>query len=277
MIKKNIVTEMETNGYLLVNHDYKFGRKNVLLNSNNLANYFLRHYAIKKIKKIKKITSSNSLSQKSLYEKFNFLKNQYPEYSSKLYNMIQNDTSLTNHYNDKNIIKTLKILFKNKNIFKLAQAMRIDLSPKYHHALKWHQDFFDFLSMKTSGISLNINYKDSYTVWSPFTKADQNVGTMEVLVGSHKYGRHNHYYEKAKNKKKSNYSVADTLELKVPKNILNKCKKKIININKSQSIIFSMNLIHRTVIGKSKGIRLTGWGRFTSTNSSSFKNIVKYF
>ena len=267
---------MKTNGYLLVNHADKFSRKNVLLNSNNLANYFLQHYTIKNKKKIKKITSSNSLSQKSLYKKFNLLKNQYPEYSSKLYNMIKNDTSLTNHYNDKNIIKTLKILFKNKNIFNLAQAVRIDLSPHYHHALKWHQDHFDFPSMKTSAISLNINYKDSYTVWSPFTKADQNIGTMEVLVGSHKYGRHDHKYKKPTNKNKSTYSVADTVELKVSKNILNKCKKKMISINKSQSIIFSMNLIHRTVLGKSKGVRLTGWGRFTSTNSSSFKNMVKY-
>ena len=279
MIRKNIAAEMESNGYLLINHADKLGRKNVLLNSNNLANYFLQHYSIKKKsnkKIINKITSSNSLSQKSLYEKFHLLKNQYSEYSSKLYSMIRNDISLSDHYNDKNIIKTLKILFKNKNIFNLARQVRIDLSPQYHHALKWHQDHFDFSSMKTSAISLNINYKDSYTVWSPFTKADQSIGTMEVLVGSHKYGRLNHDYEKPSKKNKSAYSVSATLALKVPKNILNKCRKKTISINKSQSIIFSMNLIHRTVIGNSKGVRLTGWGRFTSTNSSSFENMVKY-
>ena len=79
MIKKNIATKMETNGYLVINHANKSIRKNIVLQANNLANYFLQHYTIKKSNKkiINKITSSNLLSQKSLFEKFYLLKNQY--------------------------------------------------------------------------------------------------------------------------------------------------------------------------------------------------------
>ena len=209
-----------------------------------------------------------SLSSSITGKDVRILKKKYPLDSSRLYEILGHDIVLYDHFNDINIIKPLKNLFGEKNIFKLAQQVRIDISPDYYHALRWHQDHFDFSSMKSSAISLNINYKDSYTVWSPFTKADQSIGTMEVLVGSHKYRRLNHNYDA--------YAVSDSVELKIPKNILNKCRKKTINVNKSQSIIFSMNLIHRTVIGKSRGIRLTGWGRFTSTNSSSFENMIKY-
>ena len=132
----------------------------------------------------------------------------------------------------------------------MAQAVRIDLSPEYRHALKWHQDHFDFSSMKNSAISLNINYKDSYTVWSPFTKANKSIGTMEVLVGSHKYGRHDHDFEKPLNKNRSTYSVADTVELKVSKNILNflpllvNTNEKKIHINWDDEIIKAVVLTH---------------------------------
>ena len=94
---------------------------------------------------------------------------------------------------------------------------------------------------------------------------------MEVLEGSHNFGRLKHEYKKNKVRTKSAY-----LELKVPDKIKKKCKNKIIEINNSQSVIFSMNLIHRTIAGNSEGVRLTGWGRFTSTSSESFNKMVNY-
>ena len=259
-------------GYILIDHNNKNHAKNLILQTNNLANYFLKknYYKSKsRSKLINKLICSNSLSQKSLYEKFYFLKNKYPSDSSKIYKILGNDLCLHEHYNDLNIINSLKNLCGKKNIFKIAQQVRIDISPYYHHSLAWHQDHFDFNSNR-SGASLNINYIDSYTVWSPFTKANINIGTMEILVGSHKYGRLKHNYQKSTDKKKSAY-----LELTVPKNILEKCKSKVIDINGHQSVIFSMNTIHRTVIGKSKGVRLTGWARFTSTSSNSFNKMIE--
>ena len=138
------------------------------------------------------------------------------------------DIVLYDHFNDINIIKPLKNLFGEKNIFKLAQQVRIDISPDYYHALRWHQDHFDF-TRHESGSSLNINYSDSYTVWSPFTKANKNIGTMEILVGSHNYGRHKHEHQyQSSHQKKSGY-----LELKVPQSVLDKCKPKIIEVTEN--------------------------------------------
>ena len=272
MNNNKILENMRRNGYVIVNHSNKLSRKNVLNQANNLANFFLNRNINNKNKNIiKKILSKNDLKQKSLIEKFEMLKSKYAKDSSRLYNMLGRDICLSDHHNDKNIIDTLKILFKKKNVFNVAQQIRIDLSPQYHHALAWHQDHFDLPAMNKSGIFYNISYNDSYTVWSPFTKADKNIGTMEVLEGSHNFGRLKHDYKKNTIRTKSAY-----LELKVPEKIIKKCKRKIIEIDNSQSIIFSMNLIHKTVSGSLKGVRLTGWGRFTSTSSKSFNTMVNY-
>ena len=272
MKNQNISNQMRDNGYVVINHSNKLSRKNILSQANNLANYFLKRNTNKKNKKIiSKIISSNELNQESLYKKFKLLKSKNPKDSSRLYNILGKDIYLSNHHNDKNIINALNILFEKKNIFNIAQQIRIDLSPQYHHALAWHQDHFDLPSMNKSGLFYNFSYKDSYTVWSPFTKADKKIGTMQVLEGSHKFGRLNHSYKKNTVRTKSAY-----LELKIPEKILNKCKKKIIEIDSSQSIIFSMNLIHGTIVGNSEGVRLTGWCRFTSTSSKSFNKMVNY-
>ena len=250
----------------------KFLDMKFYLQANNLANFFLnRNIKVNNKKKIDKILKINDLKQNSLFDKFELLKTKYSKDSSRLYNMLGRDVCLSNHHNDLNIIQALKILFKKKNVFNIAQQIRIDLSPQYHHALAWHQDHFDLPAMNKSGIFYNISYGDSYTVWSPFTKADKNIGTMEVMEGSHNFGRLKHDYKKNSVRTKSAY-----LELKVPEKIIKNCNKKVIEINSSQSVIFSMNLIHRTIVGDTKGIRLTGWGRFTSTSSQSFNKMVNY-
>ncbi len=271
MTNEDILKKMKKNGYLIVNHSNKSSRKNVLTQANRLANFFLQRNSTKKNKNFTDILDKNNLDQKSLFNKFNLLKLKHAKDSSRLYNMLGRDVCLSDHHNDKNIINTLNILFKKKNVFNVAQQIRIDLSPQYHHALAWHQDHFDLPSMNKSGIFYNISYKDSYTVWSPFTDANKSIGTMEVLEGSHNFGRLKHEYKKNKVRTKSAY-----LELKVPDKIKKKCKNKIIEINNSQSVIFSMNLVHRTIAGNTEGVRLTGWGRFTSTSSESFNKMVNY-
>ena len=42
MISKSIIKKMKSDGYLVINHANKSIRKNIVLQANNLANYFLQ-------------------------------------------------------------------------------------------------------------------------------------------------------------------------------------------------------------------------------------------
>jgi len=58
--------------------------------------------------------------------------------------------------------------------------------------------------------------------------------------------------------------------LSIPKKIINKFEKVIINIKKGDVILMNMNTIHRTSVGSLNKIRFSMIGRFIDINSQGF-------
>ncbi|AIQ95525.1 hypothetical protein EW14_1514 [Prochlorococcus sp. MIT 0604] len=150
------------------------------------------------------------------------------------------------------------------------QIMRIDLpgeSERYlgdcdnkeiAMLLPWHQDY-----------PYNQGSQKSLTIYVPLQSGDLNSGgTLEVAIQSHKDGmvEHNFDQETATIGEKEIKGIS----YKVPTNIINNFKTKVLYLDFSDILIFDMDLIHRSVPNNSGKARFNLQVRLSDLNDEEF-------
>lgn len=242
------------NGYLIIKN--LIPKKKI----NNIF-YMLDHF----LKKSKYKSNYSKFKNRKLKEKISqlmiFIKNKDSKYASEIYEFLKK-TYVINNLLDENIFKTLskKISFKTKNITLQQNVLRIDIPKDEKNILNYHQDFMNDYNVK-------LNKFLGFTIWCPiYKKTNTYYGGLELLTGSHKFGWNTAKKRKEKKIKSQKFKI----------------NNKIINNNKSKSIIPELNagdvlimdtrLIHKSIKNLSEYTRFTAQYRYGFIDKAKILN-----
>lgn len=183
-----------------------------------------------------------------------------------IYDVLQNTVSLNRFFTSKklinNISKDISISFNDLVIY--PAMVRIDTPNDKRNFLDWHQD--NLIE------EINQSYKESITLWIPLSKVNNKNGSIEFCLKSHNKKLFKNIKKRDKNDRQS------SINSKTPEKIINNYKKKLINANKGDVIIFSMNTLHKSVENFSDKVRFTLIARFHDIRTKSFiPGKTKYF
>jgi len=175
-----------------------------------------------------------------------------------IYDVLQNSLSLNRFFTSKNFVKKISnnINISIRNIIIYPAMVRIDVPKDKRNSLDWHQDSLIE--------EINQSYKDSITFWIPLSKVGNNNGSIEFCKKSHTKRFHKNIEKRDKNDPHS------SINSKTPENIVNKYDKYLVNANKGDVIVFSMNTLHKSVENRSDKVRFTLIARFHDIRTKSF-------
>ena len=239
------------NGFVIVKNVLSKNDINSIL---KMITYNLNFFKKKNTKKFE----LKSWSNKKFTNKLMNFRNKNPKLFSYFYDLVQSNIILkkitTNDKIIKNISKLLKI---NVNSISHSNVMvRMDGPEDVRNTYGWHQERSYYL----------INNKDGgIFVWIALIDMVEDVGPLELIVSSHRYG-----YIKPKVHKKKLGSIQNNIPLKY----INKNRKKIISakIKAGDAIFCNMNTFHKSGSNKSGLFRLSLISRFHDSKADDFKS-----
>ena len=97
-----------------------------------------------------------------------------------VYDVMQNTVSINRFFTSKSLISKLSqnLNLSLSNLIVYPTMMRIDVPSDERNILDWHQD--NLIE------EINQSYEQSITLWIPLSKVDDNNGSIEFCLKSHK-------------------------------------------------------------------------------------------
>lgn len=243
--------EYKKNGFVIIKNVLPKKDINSIL---KMITFNLNFFKKKSTKKIE----VKSWSNKKFTQKLMYFRNKNPRLFSYYYDLVQSNIILKKITTNNNIIKNISKLLKiDINSISHSNVMvRMDGPEDTRNIYGWHQERSYYL----------INNKDSgMFVWIALIDMVEDVGPLELIKSSHKYG----YIKPNVHKKK-----LGSLQNKIPLKYINKNKKKIISakIKAGDAIFCNMNTFHKSGYNKSGLFRLSLISRFHDSKADDFKS-----
>ena len=230
---------------------------------STILNLFIR-YGGKRFLKYQKI--SNPLENLNFNKDVINLRKKNKKVFGVIYDVLQNTVSLNRFFTSKQLITKLskEINLSLDDLVVYPLMVRIDVPHDERNFLDWHQD--NLIE------EINQSYKESITLWIPLSKVNNKNGSIEFCLKSH----NKKYFKNIK--KRDTKDNQSSINSKTPDKIINQYKKNLINANKGDVIVFSMNTLHKSVENLSNKVRFTLIARFHDIRTKSYiPGKTKYF
>jgi hypothetical protein len=243
------LTNFYKNGFSII---HNFFQKKEIYDMQNTFKEYANIFFNEKAFCLSSVDDQNLVSLYQNYKKSN------PAASSCVYDSLQCSVILQNLMTSQKTIGAIADALKINPMFisHFFRTVRIDFNGNNPNELDWHQDF---MTSEKSGSDAS----RGITIWAPLHDVCAERGSLELCVASHT--------EKVRElivlPRKDNFSSE---YLSIPKKIIDKFEKIIINIKEGDVVLMNMNTIHRTYVGSHNKIRLTMIGRFIDINSQGF-------
>ena len=226
---QRIKKELSQNGYSILKSFYS---KEIILET--LKSYEMNiDYCIK----LKKKNIKGNLDEKYLA-----LEKMDKKLKSRSYDISKFHSSLSRMAVNKKILKIIEKLHNEVFFVDYPQIRADDIKNSY--LLPLHQEIYGQLSSKV------------ITLWCPLTNVSKFNGTLNVIPGSHKFGKIKHQFFKIKNNK---YHGAD-------KEFIKNKKIKSLKLNSGDIVLFDPHLLHGSGKNISNKIR---WSYIVRYNAIS--------
>lgn len=246
-----IVNEYNKNGFVIIKNVLPKKDINLIL---KMITYNLNFFKKKSTKKFE----SKCWSNKKFTKKLMCFRNKNPNLFSYFYDLVQSNIILKKITTNNKILKNISRLLKiNINSISHSNVMvRMDGPEDARNIYGWHQERSYYL----------INNKDGgIFVWIALIDMVEDVGPLELITSSHKYG-----FIKPKVHKKKLGSIQNKIPLKyIEENKKNKISAKI---KAGDAIFCNMNTFHKSGFNKSGLFRLSLISRFHDSNSNDFRS-----
>ena len=206
--------------------------------------------------KFKKYNYNTFLKEPSFHRDAINLRKRNKVIFGKIYDIIQNSTAIQKFYTSKKIINIFKkINCPINKSFLYPLVLRIDVPLDERNNLDWHQD----------SEHENINHLyNGYNLWAPLQNTNQKNGSLILCSQSFKTR-----YKKNTTKRNPRDKTS-SIDVSIPKKILDKFEKKQFEVNLGDVLIFNMNSIHKSGENISKNIRFTALGRIYNIQNKTF-------
>ncbi len=250
-----------------INYDYLLKKngffilKNVLLKKNfkeieNLITNTAKIYTKTKIKNFK-------FNNKNFHNELINLRSQNNNQFSKFFDSLQTSTLAYNFWLNKRILKIVKNILncKFEEISATDFRIRLDSPVDTKNDLEWHQD--------SSYFRQNKNALNGLVCWVPLTNLTMDMGPLEILDKSHKFG----FINVTKSKK------FGTTQRKIDNKFIKSENLKKFELKLGDIMILNINMIHRSGKNNSKVFRMSNICRFHKIDKNKFNpgmNIYKY-
>ena len=237
MIKK-IKKELNQNGYSILKSFYS---KQII--SEILKSYEMNiDYCIK---------LKNNNVKGNLDEKYLALERLDKKLKSKSYDISKFHPSLSRMAANQKILKIIEKLF-NETYFIDFPQIRAD-DKKNSHLLPLHQEIYGQMSSKV------------ITLWCPLTNVSKINGTLNVIPGSHKFGKIKHQF----------YKIKDNKHHGVNKKFIKNKKIKSLKLNSGDIVLFDPYLLHGSGKNNSNKIRWTYIVRYNAISGIDYLKDIK--
>lgn len=256
MYKKNytlLKKKFEEDGYIILS---LFERKKLEILKKNLSILINNSYHKNSIKKYHNSYSINDTIHKGMIN----LEKKNHKYLAEIYDIISKSSDFYNLLLNKHILSIVKVLLglpNNYNLLLNSTTIRMDPPGINKFTYGWHKDEHT-----------NIPGSEFVQIWAPlFNNVTKKNGALEIAVNSHLTNAitNKTQVEKKKLGKNNRSSYKNT-------NIINdKFKKKSVNLNIGEVLIFKKNLIHRSGLAKSKSMRYACTCFYHDINKDDFR------
>lgn len=160
----------------------------------------------------------------------------------KIYNILRNSNILSSLVNSNSIssaIKTLLDLDEDQPFYNMYNICRMDPPGDEKFILNWHQETYS-----------TIPDTKSLQLWAPMINPNnEENGSIDVLVGSHKEGVIKHYLEETKD----GYVSFKLKESQISD--IAKYERITVDLKPGQFLLFHPNLIHKSNFNKGSKVR----------------------
>ena len=202
-------------------------------------------------------------NNKNFHDELISLRSQNNNKFSKFFDSLQTSTLAYNFWLNKKILKIVKNILncKFEEISATDFRIRIDSPVDKKNDLEWHQD--------SSYFRQNNNAVNGLVCWIPLTNLLMNMGPLEILDKSHKFG-----FIKVNQSKKFG-----TTQRKIDKKYIKNKNLKKFELKLGDIIILNINMIHRSGKNTSKVFRMSNICRFHKIDKNRFNpgmNVYKY-
>ncbi len=253
MPNSQLKNKFEKDGYLLLP---LFKKRNLNELKKNLA--ILINNSYEKNSLIKQHNSKNV--DETIHKGMINLDKKNHKYLSEIYDIVSKSTDFLNLLINKNVLKTVKLLLNlqsKKNLLINSTTIRMDPPGINKFTYGWHKDE-----------NTNIPGSNFVQLWAPlFNRVNKKNGALEIALKSHlnNVSTNKTLSERKKLGKDNRTSYQNT-------KILNdKFKKKSIEMDIGDVLIFKKNLLHRSGLAKNKSMRYACTCFYHDINNKNFR------